>query len=103
MNPVEEFYKKKKTYEDTNKLVGEFVNIHETDVKGNLNDGWQVVTKLINLFEDMGNDEKWEIYQIISVYIQAHRNEINEYLVKKLKERMKEAQKIFLKDFKLID
>jgi len=103
MNPIEEFYKKKRTYEDVNRLVGEFTNIYETDVKGNLNDGWQIETKLRTLFGDMGNDEKWEIYQIISVYIQSHQDKINEHLVKELKKRMEKNRSKVLKDFRLRD
>lgn len=103
MNPFEDFYEKKDTYEKIKGIVGEFSNIYDIDVKGNLNDGWQIVIELRdNLVEDMGNDEKWEIYKYIEASILTHRDKISEHLVKKLEERMEIARGIVLKDFKLI-
>ena len=103
MNPFEKFYKVKKTYEETKRMAASFDDIYEVDLEGNLANDFKIFIKLNDgIFEDIKNDEKWEMYQVISVYLQAHRDEIKEHLIKKLEERMEVARDIVLKDFKLI-
>ena len=103
MNPFEDFYEKKNTYEKIKGIVGEFSNLFDIDVKGNLNDDWHIVIKLRNdLVADINNSEKWEIYKYIEASILTHRDKIGEHLIKKLGERMEEVRSIVIKDFKLI-
>ena len=104
MNPIEKFYKVKKTYDETKRMAASFDDIYKVDVKGVLADNFNIKIELDDsLFPDVKNDEKWEIYQIISVYIQAHRDEIKAMIIEKLKERMENARETVLKDLDIVE
>ena len=104
MNPVNEFYKVKKTHEVTKKMSERYHSIYSVKLKGDLANDWEITISLDNsLFADIKTDERWELYKAIEEYLNEHREKIKVHIIKRLKKRMEEARGKVLKDFKLSD
>lgn len=103
MSPVEEFYKSKRNYEIVRQNTEHF-STHRINVTRSCKDNYQLKLSLTTeIFGHLDSKSQEEVYWIIKAYLEDERAEITKAILKRLKEKMENAQKQVLKDFKIIN
>ena len=103
MNPMDEFYKRKKNYQGVILLTEKGFPICQLKVgKNNIGDNIVEIRLYNDTFNHINSADREEILYMIESYISDQRDKIKEFIIKRLKEKMEYAREEILKDFKLI-